>query len=153
MNHEKKELYTKKLSSGLDVSDPLIAETLNKVKTEVINWFLIGFKDASVLEVKCSGSGGAAEMLGNLKDSEILFGVIKASINGMIKFYQLSFIGKDVSPLKKGKSAMYKNAAMNSFEGCHGEITLDSDDLTIKSIVDTVMKLNRLNDSSTSIII
>ncbi len=153
MNHEKKELYGKKLSSGLDVSDPLISETLNRVKSDAIKWFLIGFKDANVLEVKCSGSGGAEEMMGKLQDSEILFGVIRASINGMIKFYQLSFIGKGVSPLKKGKCAMYKNAAMNAFEGCHGEITLDPENLSVKYIVDTVMKLNRLNDISTPIII
>jgi len=153
MNHEKKELYGKKLSSGLDVSDPLIAETLSKVKSDVVNWFLIGFKDASVLEVKSCGTGGAVEMLGQLQDSEILFGVIRASVGGMIKFYQLSYIGKDVSPLKKGKCAMYKNAALNAFEGCHGEIIMDPDNLNINHIVDTVMKLNRISDSSTAIII
>lgn len=122
MNPEKKELYTAKRASGLDTSsDANISLALIELKSDSsCNWILFTINGSS-LEFIQKGEGGHGALITHLNDSGIFFGVLKAIVSGQVKFYNFSYIGENVSAMKRGKVAMYKSAVFSITEA-HGEI-------------------------------
>jgi len=125
MDPTKKELYTAKRSSGLDTSsDPKIAEALQDLKSDLTptNWILFKISSSNCLQHFLSGAGGFIEFNKSLNDDDIYFGVLRVLISGKSKFYNISYIGDNLSGLKKGKSSMYKSAVF-TITDAHGEIS------------------------------
>jgi len=146
MNHEKKELYTAKRASGVDVSDPAIQEAWAEVRNDgsTKNFLLLGFAEGTKINVKQSGSGGLDEMRSGLSDDEILFGAIRVQLpSGGAKFFHIFFVGANVSAMKKGKSGMFKSGVLQALEGAHGEINLTEgvEGATKEALVGHVLKL------------
>eukprot|EP01035_Chromulina_nebulosa_P027974 gene27974-36860_t len=131
MDPTKKELYTAKRSSGLDTSsDPNVETAISDIKSETTstNWILFkiafGQPNASLQHFK-SGSR-SDELKQQLSEDEIFFGLIRLHVQERIKFYNISYIGSNVSGMKKGKSSLFKAAVFGITEA-HGEISPPSD--------------------------
>lgn len=98
MNYEKKELYTAKRDSGVDISDPAITEAFAQLKadsaeTKFILLSLIGNSPKTQL----IGSGADIEGLSSmLTDDNGYYGVVRASVDSKVKFFHLFFMGSDV---------------------------------------------------------
>jgi len=153
MNHEKKELYTAKRASGVDVSDPAIQEAWIRLRADADthNYLLLGFSEGVKISVKSTGSGGLDELRSNLSDDEILFGAIRVHLSsGLSKFFHLFFVGSNVSAMKKGKSGMFKSGVLQSLEGAHGEINLTEgvDGASKDNIVSQIIKLTGVSHES-----
>ena len=153
MNHEKKELYTAKRASGVDVSDPAIQDAWAAVRADSDdrNYVLLGFAEGTRIYVKANGSGGLNEMISKLSDDEILFGALRVQLSsGGAKIFHLFFVGSNVSVMKKGKSGMFKSGVFQSLEGAHGEINLTEgvEGSTKEIIISQILKLTGASESA-----
>mmetsp|Transcript_90485 Transcript_90485/g.202441 ORF Transcript_90485/g.202441 Transcript_90485/m.202441 type:complete len:164 (-) Transcript_90485:131-622(-) len=110
-----------KVSSGLDLSDPSIAEAWSKVRadSDAETWMLLEYEGKSKLKVRASGSGGAEELLASIADDLILFGGLKTKAG---KFICLMCMGEDAGAMARGRAAAHKNAAFNALEGTVDEV-------------------------------
>uniref|UniRef100_A0A7S1MGN3 ADF-H domain-containing protein n=1 Tax=Alexandrium catenella TaxID=2925 RepID=A0A7S1MGN3_ALECA len=110
-----------KVSSGLDVSDPGIAEAWAKVRTDsdAETWMLLEYEGKSKLKVRASGAGGAEELLASITDDQILFGGLRTKAG---KFICLMCMGEDAGAMARGRAAAHKNAAVNALDGTIGEV-------------------------------
>mmetsp|Transcript_136614 Transcript_136614/g.291811 ORF Transcript_136614/g.291811 Transcript_136614/m.291811 type:complete len:145 (-) Transcript_136614:43-477(-) len=110
-----------KASSGLDVSDPAIAEAWGKVRSDAdpLTWLLLEYEGKAKLKVRASGSGDAAELLANVVDDQVTFGALRTKAG---KFLCLMCMGEDTGGMAKGRAAAHKNAAFNALEGTIGEV-------------------------------
>ena len=105
MDPAKKELYTAKRSSGVDVSSPSIAATWAAVRSDDsdTNWMLLGYTAPNCIDVVGNGSGGFDELAELLSDDKALFGGIRAvDSGGKIKFYFVYFVGNNLGGMAKG---------------------------------------------------
>lgn len=153
MNHEKRELYTAKRPSGVDVSDPAIQQTWAEVRADgnPKNYILLGFAEGTKICVKSTGNGGWDEMKGSLSDEEILFGALRVQLpSGGAKFFHFFFVGSNVSAMKKGKSGMFKSGVLQSLEGAHGEINLTDglEGATTEAVMSQILKLTGVANAS-----
>ena len=91
MDPTKKELYSAKRSSGINVSDPRIQEIWNMVRDDnnPTKWMILGYADSSTIEVVSSGEGSIEEWMGSFSDDGIFFGVFRALVNGSSKFFSV----------------------------------------------------------------
>lgn len=108
MDPTKKELYTAKRSSGVDVSSPSIASTWAAVRSDeaATNWILLGYTASNCIDAIGSGSGGFDELTELLSEDKALFGGIRAvDKDGKVKFYFVYFVGNDLGGMAKGKSS------------------------------------------------
>jgi hypothetical protein len=153
MDPTKKELYTAKRSSNVDVSDPLISEGWEKVRSDIedTNWIILYLSNPTTVSVKSVGSGGAEEFISNLNDDEILFGGLRAQVNDTVKFYHIYFVGSNVNALKKGKASMFESGIFQSLVGAHGKFEFSSglEDISYEKIVEKIQKLSK----STNVVI
>mmetsp|Transcript_37087 Transcript_37087/g.110711 ORF Transcript_37087/g.110711 Transcript_37087/m.110711 type:complete len:147 (+) Transcript_37087:38-478(+) len=110
-----------KVSSGLDVSDPAIAEAWNKVRTDAKEetWMLLEYEGKSKLKVRASGAGGAEDLLANVTDELILYGGLRTKAG---KFLCLMSMGEDAGAMARGRAAAHKNAAFNALDGTIDEV-------------------------------
>ena len=145
MDPTKKELYTTKRSSGLDVSDSSINAFINKLKDDSsdINWILFNIAPTNSLTVYKSGSNDFLELRNHLTDDDVFYGVIKCLISNKVKFYHIYFVGLNVNAMKKGKSSLYKSLIF-SLVDAHGEISCSNglDEFTIEYVLQEVMRLS-----------
>ncbi len=150
----KKELYAalNKRSSGVDVSDPLIEELWATIKSEdnPNSWLLLNVASNNIAQIFASGNGLSA-LVAALTDDDMLFGVIRCTVKGSIKFYQIYFVGANVSGIKRGKSSLYKNSIFNLFE-THGQIQC-SDGVAQTTCDDVISKIMQLTSSAASEIV
>eukprot|EP00413_Alexandrium_margalefii_P016975 CAMPEP_0204527912 /NCGR_PEP_ID=MMETSP0661-20131031/9236_1 /ASSEMBLY_ACC=CAM_ASM_000606 /TAXON_ID=109239 /ORGANISM="Alexandrium margalefi, Strain AMGDE01CS-322" /LENGTH=149 /DNA_ID=CAMNT_0051533851 /DNA_START=35 /DNA_END=484 /DNA_ORIENTATION=- len=110
-----------KVSSGLDVSDPGIAQAWSKVRTDADadTWMLLEYEGKSKLKVRASGGGGAEELLASVTDEQILFGGLRTKAG---KFLCLMCMGEDAGAMARGRAAAHKNAAFNALDGTVDEV-------------------------------
>eukprot|EP00420_Gonyaulax_spinifera_P024433 CAMPEP_0197908028 /NCGR_PEP_ID=MMETSP1439-20131203/65960_1 /TAXON_ID=66791 /ORGANISM="Gonyaulax spinifera, Strain CCMP409" /LENGTH=150 /DNA_ID=CAMNT_0043529489 /DNA_START=53 /DNA_END=505 /DNA_ORIENTATION=+ len=110
-----------KVSSGLNVGEPEIAEAWGKVRAdaEAETWMLLEYEGKAKLKVRCVGEGGAEELLANVGDDQITFGGLRTKAG---KFLCLMCTGEDASVMVKGRASAHKNAAFNALEGTCGEV-------------------------------
>lgn len=124
MDYNKKELYTAKRSSNVNVDNPNIASTWEQLRSDAstTNWLLMHLIQPTVVAVKASGSGGVSEFIRNLTNDDIYFGAIRCSVGSGVKFIHVYFVGSDVGGMKKGKASMYESGIFQALEGAHGKI-------------------------------
>jgi hypothetical protein len=122
MDTTKKELYTAKRPSGLDTSVPEIQSLVEQLRSDAdpLNWLLLKANGAT-LAVHGSGAGGLAEFSSSLTDDEVLYGALRCTVDGKVRFFHIYFVGQNVSALKKGKASMYKSAVFGLIDA-QGEI-------------------------------
>jgi hypothetical protein len=86
-----------------------------------------------------------------LSEDEIFFGIIRLIVQDRIKFYNISYIGINVSGMKKGKSSLYKSAVFGLTDA-HGEVSPPSDlpDFTEEYLFQEVSRLSGSPKSSIS---
>lgn len=152
MDPSKKELYTAKRASNVNVDDPRIAETWNLVRSDSSpeNWMVLGFSAPTSVCVNSFGSGGVEELIAHLNDDEILFCALRCSISGATKFFHLFFVGENVSGMKRGKSTMYESGIFQAIGGAHGKIscTNGKGEVTKEFIQGQIMKIANLPNTA-----
>ncbi|CAM9277740.1 unnamed protein product [Choristocarpus tenellus] len=121
---EAKALHTTKRSSGVDVSDPSLAEAWSRVRSDesADDWCAFTYKGGSstVLTLLGSGPGGVNELCSVLSEGIVAFCGIRWTVDGRPRFYRLAFVGEEVAGMKRGKAALHKNAAFGVLEGATG---------------------------------
>ncbi|CAM9501771.1 unnamed protein product [Ectocarpus sp. 12 AP-2014] len=123
---EAKALHTTKRSSGIDVSDPSLAEAWASIRTDgepQTNWCAFTYAEGSnsVIDLLGSGTGGVPELCSILLDSMVAFcGVRVGDDKGSARFHRILFVGEEVGGMKKGRAALAKNAVFAVFEGASG---------------------------------
>lgn len=124
MDPTKKELYTAKRPSGLDVSSAEVKTLIDKLRSDVdnTNWLVLKISGSAELVIHSSGETGFDGLYSSLNDDDIFYGAIKCSVNGKIKFYHIYFVGENVGGMKKGKACLYKPSVFGLIDA-HGEIT------------------------------
>eukprot|EP00927_Polykrikos_kofoidii_P029596 TRINITY_DN2557_c0_g1_i2.p2 TRINITY_DN2557_c0_g1~~TRINITY_DN2557_c0_g1_i2.p2 ORF type:complete len:162 (-),score=36.69 TRINITY_DN2557_c0_g1_i2:64-486(-) len=110
-----------RVSSGLDVSDPSLAEAYAKVRDDAdeSTWMVIEYESKSKLRTKAIGAGGPSELLEQITDDAVVFGILRTKEG---KFLCLMCSGENAGGMVKGRAAAHKNAAFNTFEGTVGEV-------------------------------
>ena len=124
MDHSKKELYTAKRTSNLDVSNAELSEIWSRVKSDssTENWVTYRVVD-SRLVVCGSGCGGFEELLSSLNDDDVYFSCLRALVDDKVKFISIYFVGENVNGIRKGKASLYKDSAFSVIES-HCEIAV-----------------------------
>ncbi len=124
MDPTKKELYSAKRPSGLNISDPDVLKKIERLKSDAdgTNWLLLKIKNVEGLSVHAHGEAGFDELHSSLSDDDVFYGAIRCMINGKVKFYHIFFVGVDVSGMKKGKASLYKSSIFGLIDA-HGEIS------------------------------
>jgi hypothetical protein len=110
MDPTKKDLYTAKRPSGIDVSSPAIAATWAAVRSDeaATNWVLLGYAATNCIDVVGSGSEGFDELLQNLVEDKALFGGVRVTnSDGKVKFFFIFFVGKDLGGMARGNSPIH----------------------------------------------
>ena len=172
MDPTKKELYTAKRSSGVDLSDPAISSSWELVRSDEdpANWVVLFLSSASTVAVKETGTG-IEEMISRVSDDDMLFGAFRVRIVGLTKFFHFLFIGANVSAIKKSKATMYESGifqvriqscflialicslifspCLKGLEGAHGKIKLSGlEELTIENIHAQIALVSRVEASA-----
>ena len=149
MNFEKKELYTAKRASGINVDDPVIQLTWEKLRSnnESTNWMLLYLSAPTVVSVKSFGSGGVEELISQLTENDIFFGSIRVTVNSQTRFYHIYYVGGDVNGMKAGKASMFESGIFQSLEGSHGKIQFKGlDEITPASVKSQLQIVSKSSD-------
>jgi hypothetical protein len=122
MDPTKKELYVAKRSSGVDTTDPAIHSAIDLLRSDQdpTNWLLLKV-NGTVGGVHGYGSGGLSEFSAALSDEDILYGALRCTVAGKVKFYHVFFVGQHVGGMKKGKASLFKSSIFGLIDA-HGEV-------------------------------
>jgi hypothetical protein len=161
MDPTKKELYTAKRTSGVNIEyDPHVQETIqlltrNTTMENSVNWLLLKVVNTSDLALHASGTGGVKELLENINNDDIYYGFFKCfrKDNDSIKYFNVYFIGESVTAMKKGKSALYKNSVFGLLD-TNGEIpfkNLSLSDYNYDYVLNEVHKISKIPLTSLSL--
>eukprot|EP01105_Mastigella_eilhardi_P007468 TRINITY_DN18902_c0_g1_i1.p1 TRINITY_DN18902_c0_g1~~TRINITY_DN18902_c0_g1_i1.p1 ORF type:complete len:157 (-),score=65.12 TRINITY_DN18902_c0_g1_i1:136-606(-) len=108
------------MSSDLDVSDPAITETYEKVRSDsdATAWMILNYTDNTYKKLVLGATGegvgeeGLNEVKAKLEDDKSQFVFIKFitgdSESKRAKFLFVSWVGERVSPLKRAKISVHK---------------------------------------------
>jgi len=123
--------------SSVDLSDsklkPAFAELKDHKSTQ--NWLLYGLVGKSnKAELVGSGTGGLSELVSNLSDDRVMFGllrVIGADVQANVtsnreKFVYISWIGKSVGVLQRARVGMQSKDVQTSFVGVSLAVVVDA---------------------------
>ena len=146
MDPTKKELYTAKRSSGLDITDEEIRINVSRLRSdsEPVNWILLKVSGSAVLTTHAVGDVGY-NLISALTEDDVYYGAIKVLVAGQIKFYHIYFVGTDVGGMKKGKSSLYKSSVLGLIDA-HGEISCASGlvEFTYDFLIDEISKQSKI---------
>jgi hypothetical protein len=127
MNPEKSSLYTAKRPSGLCVdADLSLKEAIGHLRDDnrTTNWLLMKIDALSnSLLLHSTGSNGYDELLLSLSSEEVLFGALRCTVRGQVRFLHLYCVGEGVSALRKGKASLNKTAAFTVVDA-QAELTI-----------------------------
>lgn len=151
MDPTRKELYTTKKTSGLNVNaDPKLEEAVKSLKndSESTNWLLMKVSGTELL-LHSTGSEGINELLSSLSDEDVFYGAFKALVDSKVKFFHMYIVGQSVGGMKKGKASLYKSAALGLIDA-HGEMSFVNgiSDITYDAVVSEICKLLRVDKNS-----
>ena len=122
-----KALHTRNLSSGVDLTDPELAEAWRRVKNGTTmdndNYCLFTYSEPKKIRVLASGSDGLRGLSSHVNPTAMLFGAIRVVADGRIRFLSVFFSGEDIGRMQKGQASMHKNAINNTLDGICGEIS------------------------------
>jgi hypothetical protein len=134
MEHKDLSILNAKRSIGINMNDSDIADVWLKVRddNDLSNWLLISVvNNLAVLK----GFGVTfEEMVDNIHDDQIYYGVIRVIVSGKVKFFGLYIAGSSVSGIQKGKAAMAKSGVFKYFDGLHAEFSYDEEISEISKI-------------------
>ncbi len=144
MDPTKKELYTAKRPSGLNVSDPAINEAFNALRSDEnkTSWVVLSVRNSTELFVHGVGEGDISALISTLSDDDVFFGFFRCLVQGKIKFYGIFYVGENVGGMKKGKASLFKSSVFGLTD-IHGEISGCSGlaEFTSQFVNDSVAKL------------
>jgi hypothetical protein len=106
MDPTKKELYTAKRSSDVNVSSPAIRAAWAAIRSDAdpTDWALLQYTgQPGVIDVVATGSGGVDEMLTHLSDDKVSFVGGRRSRGGATRFYFFYFVGRDIGSMARGE--------------------------------------------------
>lgn len=105
---------------------------------DATNWILLGFPKKT-LDVVGSGSGGLSELVGKFDDAEVMFAAFKvlgvddkaAVTSSRSKYIGVTFVGGNVSGMKKSRTLSSKEEINMLFQGCAASMQISAaDELT-----------------------
>lgn len=161
MDPTKKELYTAKRESGVDMStDAAILTTFDQLKSSDndTNWLLISMVgNTPKMQLKSKGSS-VDEFIAAFSDDDAFYGVIRVQIadHGVscVKFMHVFYVGENVGGMKRGKHSLFRSGVFASLEGCHGEIVLEGfGSISKESIIGAIAATNRIAAADVSFIV
>lgn len=146
MDPTKKELYTAKRSSGIDVGAPDVKTAAEDLKSDAnpINWIAFKVSSSNSLTLHASGIDGFDGLKNSLNDDDVYYGVIQCTITTQVKYFHIYFIGENVGGMKKGKSSMYKSAIFGCVDA-HGEISCNNgmDEFTKDFVTNEIARITK----------
>lgn len=114
-----------KMKSGINVT-PEVATAFGQVR-ETAGCYLTCAYDATAKDtviLKSSGCGGWTVCAETLGDGDITFGVFDFTSGGQRRLAFFSWVGPNVSPLKKGKVPLQRGGVYASFPGLVADLSL-----------------------------
>jgi len=128
---------------AVNIADPALSQAWNNLTTKDGDktWILFGFSDekSNVLVPIGSGSGGIDELKTQLDENAIQYGAFRVvgvddretTVSRRAKYVWFSYIGKNVSVLRKARVSVQKPEVAKLFPGAGLTLELTSaDDLT-----------------------
>jgi hypothetical protein len=123
---EEAKLYERKNQSGIDVSDPALVEAWEGVKNDErpFAWcsatYAAGGGDRIVLHAK--GEGGFAGLVSSFENDSVVYCGLRIRVDGLTKFVFVTWLGPDVSGMRRARVSMHLNALGNFFEGTVAQV-------------------------------
>lgn len=146
MDPTKKELYTAKRPSGLDTSSPELQAAIEQLRsdTDPTNWLICKVVNNSSVALHGVGSEGFEEFSAALNDDDVYYGAIRCTVDGMVRFYHVLFVGLNVNGVKRGKACLFKSAIFALIDA-QGEIVCSTgtEDYSTESVMAQIAKLSR----------
>lgn len=140
-------LHTMKRSSGLDLSDPSIQPAWEALQAgDGGNWMLMqNHPDKkNAIALLGTGTGGLTELMEQLREDDVMYGICQYTADGRPRQFFLSYIGEEVSGMKRARVSMHRSAVYNNFDGLVGDVAAsDRSDLAEASISATLAALAR----------
>ena len=147
MDPTKKELYTAKRPSGVNLEDPSIQSTWSELRadTSETKWLWLHLSQPTVVSVKCSGAGDIHEMISAASDDEILFGAIRLMAGAQVKFFHVFFVCVNVNGMKKGKASLFESGIFQALDGAHGKFHFNGlEEFNVENLGSQFTKLTKL---------
>jgi len=137
---------------ALSFNDQNLSSALQEIMdgNSKINWVLSKYDSTGKgLELVGKGEKGLAELVGQLDDGLVMYGMFKLHAvdddSRRTKFVTLIWVGSGCKPLVKAKVSTHKSEVLKFFKGSHLDVHVGSkDELTKEDIV------HRLNVSTGS---
>ncbi|KAL6058644.1 Protein phosphatase 2C 2 [Balamuthia mandrillaris] len=119
--------FGRRRSSMVDTSSPRIRKAYEAVRADDddTNWALFSYTtpSQSAIDVLSTGNGGLAELKSHFKSDFLGYAVVRVITESQLtKFVFISWIGKEVSVLKRARVSVHKPSVKNQLEGCALEI-------------------------------
>ena len=96
---------------GIDLSDPAILESWSQVTgPESENWVLLHLPTTNVASFYKKGTTVEELLSVGFDDDNVYFGAVRVTIESQTKYFKFSFIGTNVSGMKKAKVSIYISA-------------------------------------------
>lgn len=113
--------------SGLTVQQPVL-DAFASSRGSPGGWMTCVYDPSAkdTVALKDSGAGGWASCEASLADDAIVFGAFAFTLGGQHRVAFFSWVGANVSPLKRGKVPLQRGAVYNALEGCCADLSLSS---------------------------
>lgn len=152
------------MSTEVEVRDEsAFKEAMSEVRSDAFatNWMLAAHWEGNPNAVyfKAKGTGGANEMIAELEDSEVMYGLVRLEelvdnyLSKTVKFVYVHWVGESVPFTKKGKFGVVHGSVERHFQPSHCVIeTAQRADLTeeemMKVITETSGRKNKVLDQT-----
>jgi len=103
-----------------------VKDAVAEVRKGPANWVLLGYEGSSSIVVRGKGTGGVAELVSNLSEEKVLYGLVRKEeeTDGQkrIKFAYIFWVGDKVAFVAKAKITPHKGELNKVLEPYHTEI-------------------------------
>lgn len=106
---------------------------------EAADWCVVGYDDSKqpALRVVAEGAGSAEGVQEHLKDTELLFALVRVKqqidASATIKFVLVSWVGGEVAPMRKAKLSTLRGATTSALGPFHAELLNPSEPAAVTS--------------------
>lgn len=137
---------------NVDTSDPEIRSTWDEMTAENSekNYLVLNFADKKTLKISSSGTGGIEELRSKFDPDEVMFAILKVDAldvkknvtSRRTKFIFLTWIGPNVSVLKKARVSIQSSDVKDAFPGLALQIDIyEQEDLDAIQVVKNLLKV------------